>query len=297
MTDELDRQIEATKLLAKVDKEQKVLKWELTLAYKAAEKSSKAFFNVEETRMKTLGLYGADLKIVTQQEKMLNAERKKGVILTAAQEQSIRDLIEVQREMIERNEFIIEAYGHLESAVNKAFGTMENSIIGLIKGTKSLKDTLRNIMQQFIADMTTAIIKMLVLDRLKRQILGMARSQLNLGSIIGMLSGGGGGTGFVHHSRATGGTVASKTPYIVGEKGPELFIPNTSGRVAPNGSFGGGGGAPPVVVEQHINFATGIQPTVRAEVMNMLPQIQNSTIAAVQEARVRGGKFAESFGG
>ena len=96
--------------------------------------------------------------------------------------------------------------------------------------------------------------------------------------------------------RAQGGPVSSKTPYIVGEKGPELFIPNSSGRVAPNGSFGGGGGAPPVVVEQHINFATGIQPTVRAEVMNLLPQIQNSTIAAVQEARVRGGKFAESFG-
>ena len=55
---------------------------------------------------------------------------------------------------------------------------MENSIVDLIRGTKSLKETLRNIMHQFIADMTTAIIKMLVLDRLKRQILNMARSKI-----------------------------------------------------------------------------------------------------------------------
>ena len=39
-----------------------------------------------------------------------------------------------------------------------------------------------------------------------------------------------------------------------------------------------------------------MQATVRSEVMNLLPQIQNSTIAAVQEARLRGGKFSESFG-
>ena len=136
--------------------------------------------------------------------------------------------------------------------------------------------------------------KMLILNRLKEAIMGRVGKSFNLGSILSMFSGTP-TSGNPH--RAQGGPVSSKTPYIVGEKGPELFIPNSSGRVATNGNFGGGGGTPPIVVEQHINFATGIQPTVRAEVMNLLPQIQNSTIAAVQEARVRGGKFAESFGG
>ena len=85
----------------------------------------------------------------------------------------------------------------------------------------------------------------------------------------------------------------------MGEKGPELFIPNSSGRVAPLDKAGFGAQtrqATPIVVEQHINFTTGVQATVRSEVLNLLPQIQNSTIAAVQEARLRGGKFAESFG-
>lgn len=42
---------------------------------------------------------------------------------------------------------------------------------------------------------------------------------------------------------ATGGTAVANRPYIVGEKGPELFIPNTTGTVVPNhvmnNEFGG----------------------------------------------------------
>jgi phage-related minor tail protein len=29
--------------------------------------------------------------------------------------------------------------------------------------------------------------------------------------------------------------------YLVGERGPELFTPGTSGNITPNGGFGGGG--------------------------------------------------------
>ncbi len=39
--------------------------------------------------------------------------------------------------------------------------------------------------------------------------------------------------------RADGGPVSANTPYIIGERGPELFVPNQSGTVVPNGKFGG----------------------------------------------------------
>jgi tape measure domain-containing protein len=42
--------------------------------------------------------------------------------------------------------------------------------------------------------------------------------------------------------RATGGPVASGTPYIVGEQGRELFVPSTAGTIIPNGQMGGGAG-------------------------------------------------------
>jgi len=40
--------------------------------------------------------------------------------------------------------------------------------------------------------------------------------------------------------RATGGSVTGGSPYLVGERGPELFMPGRSGGIAPAGSFGGG---------------------------------------------------------
>lgn len=42
---------------------------------------------------------------------------------------------------------------------------------------------------------------------------------------------------------AKGGPAIAGRPYIVGEKGPELFVPNNSGTVVPNGEFGMAGAA------------------------------------------------------
>ena len=41
---------------------------------------------------------------------------------------------------------------------------------------------------------------------------------------------------------AKGGTVKANSPYIVGEVGPELFVPSSGGRIVPNNKLGGGGG-------------------------------------------------------
>lgn len=66
-----------------------------------------------------------------------------------------------------------------------------------------------------------------------------------IGNVISNTFGGG---------RAAGGSVNAKTAYTVGENGPELFVPNTSGRIIPN--LGNGGGvvinvyAPSVIDEQ-----------------------------------------------
>ena len=39
--------------------------------------------------------------------------------------------------------------------------------------------------------------------------------------------------------RASGGPVKGGDPYVVGEKGPELFVPNSSGNIVPNHAMGG----------------------------------------------------------
>ena len=40
-------------------------------------------------------------------------------------------------------------------------------------------------------------------------------------------------------NRAAGGPVSGGTPYVVGEKGPELFVPGSSGNIVPNHEMGG----------------------------------------------------------
>lgn len=56
------------------------------------------------------------------------------------------------------------------------------------------------------------------------------------------LFGGMGGFGkWLSGTRAEGGPVTGNKSYIVGEKGPELFTPKSSGHITPNDELGGGG--------------------------------------------------------
>jgi len=44
----------------------------------------------------------------------------------------------------------------------------------------------------------------------------------------------------VYGKKASGGPAFGNTPYLVGEKGPEVFVPNGSGSIVPNNAIGGG---------------------------------------------------------
>jgi hypothetical protein len=67
--------------------------------------------------------------------------------------------------------------------------------------------------------------------------------------------------------KAEGGGVAANRPYIVGEKGPEVFVPQVSGYIVPNNQLSGNGSfasAAPRVTVNVINN-TGQQVTARQE--------------------------------
>ena len=96
-------------------------------------------------------------------------------------------------------------------------------------------------------------------------------------------------------SNAGGGTVQRGRPTIVGERGAEIFVPNTGGTIMNNMNSKNAMGGSPVIVNQSINFSTGVVPTVRAEVTKMLPQISDVTKASVLEAAARGGSFRKGL--
>lgn len=86
-----------------------------------------------------------------------------------------------------------------------------------------------------------------------RQMLAQIISQQLLVAFFGMFTG---GTGFLANfansaiksieGRANGGSVNRGRPYIVGERGPELFVPGSSGGIVPNGAMMGGMTVAPV---------------------------------------------------
>ena len=80
-------------------------------------------------------------------------------------------------------------------------------------------------------------------------------------------------------------------PFIVGERGKELFVPRQSGNIVPNNKLGG----ETVVVNQTINVSTGVSQTVRAEIVQLMPQIVGAAKSGVLDAKKRGEAYGAAF--
>ena len=161
-----------------------------------------------------------------------------------------------------------------------------------------------SILQEIVVELQKMIIKVMLLDDIQRKIEERIKGSnrgggISLGGIVKSVAGifTGGDQGVAVGDAASGGTIQPKSPTLVGERGPELFVPGGAGTIKNNadtkGIMSGGSG---INITQNLNFAVGVTNTVRAEVMNMLPAIQNSTISAVADAKQRGGKFSKAFG-
>ena len=159
----------------------------------------------------------------------------------------------------------------LESSLTQGFADA-------ITGAKSFGDAMKNVARTVV----DALVKMMVQYYMVQPLMNM------IGGALGMpvppaVTG-----------KAIGGSVQAGQPYMVGERGPEMFVPNQSGSIVANNSMGAGSG---VVVNQTINVTTGVQSTVRAEIAGLMPQIAQAAKGAVADARVRGGNFSRAMVG
>ena len=77
--------------------------------------------------------------------------------------------------------------------------------------------------------------------------------------------------------RANGGPVSSGTSYVVGERGPELFVPNTSGKIIPNGGSAGGGST----INLTVNGAIDAEGTARTIVDVLNRSFSRGTLGAL----------------
>jgi hypothetical protein len=143
-------------------------------------------------------------------------------------------LDQVEQAELRQNQ-LMEKYGFI---ANEAATAMSSAVQSIVTGTGSVQeafsDMFANIGKAFLDMATQMIAKALVMKALN--ILGNAFGGGGIGfnpnapSITGNSLGDFGGGSFGGF-RANGGPVSANTPYLVGERGPELMVPSTSGMV------------------------------------------------------------------
>ena len=189
-----------------------------------------------------------DIEVLEGRDKILQKEKE----ITAEQEKRNKQIEEAQ-EKIKKQEEAAESLKKKFMEIGKSVeqGIVQN-LTDAVMGTQSLGQAAIN-----------------VLNNLKRKLIELAiqRAVAGIGNFIGrglgnIFGGSGGfkapppmkagfmGTGipaklpsgsFNITPKARGGSVKRGSSYLVGERGPELFMPSRSGTIIPNRNIGGGG--------------------------------------------------------
>ena len=150
-------------------------------------------------------LMGSEQAQIEAKIRDLKEQRKLiGKTLSADDEKALRDQLKLNNALTKANELYTQIGATIENGIVDA-------IEGAIQGTKTLGEVATSVFNQ-----------------ISRTLLQFGVNSL-LGSIPGI------GSLF----KADGGPVKKGGSYIVGERGPELFTPGSSGMITPNHALGG----------------------------------------------------------
>jgi len=145
------------------------------------------------------------------------------------------------------------------------------------EGAKITKDSIHDMAVSILADLAQIAFQRSVIDPLIQGIFGGGSS--GGGGLLSSIFGG---------MRAEGGSVEPGKFYLVGEKGPELFVPKGSGDIVSNDRIGGHS-----VSVTNIIDARGAYPESISDIKRALAEVQGSVpavaLATVREASERGG--------
>jgi hypothetical protein len=172
---------------------------------------------------------------------------------------------------------------------------LSNELDQLVVHGKSFHDVLVSLAQ----DLEELILKMTVLKPLEDFFGGTGNSTGAgfpgfLAHLFGAGGGGGGGgtagTSFDFDPSiigfADGGSPPVGQVSLVGEEGPELFVPTTSGTIIPHGAFGGGGGS---IVNYNID-ARGADAGVEQRIIRAIQASSAQSVQAAVAANIERGK-------
>ena len=132
-------------------------------------------------------------------------------------------------EVFINSETKLEKFAKLGEKVGK---TLEDGLVDAFmnigKGAEAMKDTMDSILKMIMAELIRVFIVQASVQAIK--------------SWWG--------------ARAEGGPVSAGKPYLVGEKGPELFVPGSSGGIVPNDQLAGAGAGAGANVNVNFNITS-----------------------------------------
>jgi hypothetical protein len=84
------------------------------------------------------------------------------------------------------------------------------------------------------------------------------------------------GLGDLFPGKAIGGPVSGNQPYLIGEQGPEIFVPSTSGNIIPNNQLTKGSGGGSATYNFTVNLPSANTPEVIAALKNMVAELNTN---------------------
>lgn len=258
------------------------------------EEENKRIREESKDLLEDLGMANKDF---TAEMELLNNAHRDGIITTDQYNEALGRLNLKIFESTEAGGILVEG---LSRTMDSLSTTMADSLMHMGEGWKGFRDSLKGIARDIIAQ----FIKIQMQAMITRAIAGMGGGGGFFGGISGLFGGGTGGAPPPTYAPSGGGLmmaangrtgISANSPYVVGERGPELFVPNTSGSIMSNAQsrkVSGGGG---VTVNQSLNFDVGVAQTVRNEILQLMPTIKQQSVDAVINAKERGGRMADVF--
>lgn len=210
-----------------------------------------------------------------------------GVLKTALfGDRDPQEVIQAIKDGGEATEGIGEIMSEIVAGAANQFTT---EFVGALLAGEDALDSFNNFAKNMVSQIISTFLQLAVINNIINSIFGTNLSTISFGA-DGMQ---------FNAAKAGGGTYQKAMPTLVGERGPELMIPNTGGTILNNmntrNALSGGGS--PIVVNQNLNFALGVVPTVRAEIQKQLPTIANTAKVAVLEGVQRGGSYRKGIHG
>lgn len=220
--------------------------------------------------------------------------------------QLVKDGAIAEKERLEAIKSSQIEFGVIKDTTLDAISTMEQAVRGFgqnfentfMQAAKTGKFAFGDLTASILQDIAQIVLQMTVIRPATTWLSSALRSAM-MGSVAGQTGESSfdapGGIKFGNDTvfLASGGTAYAGKPHVVGEQGPELFIPGQTGTVVPNHALKAGGGHT-VVINNH--FSPGLQGAVKAEMMAMLPELDRRTEANVINGLRRGGKMAQAAG-